>query len=340
MKNKLVLLMIVLLMSSLAMAMEILGAGATFPAPLYSKMFDVYNKENGVMVNYQGIGSGGGIKQTIAKVIDFGGTDAFMTEAELASAGAPIVHIPTCLGAVVISYNLPGNPQLRFTPEVLSDIFYGKITKWNDERIIALNPGVELPAKDIFVAHRSDGSGTTSIFTDYLAKVNQENWVMDKAFKTKAKNALGGKGNSGVAGLIKAIPGTIGYIELAYAKQNKMPVAMLRNKSGNYVMPDLESITLAADTDMPASTRASITDTDAAEGYPICGFTWLVVYQEQSYNNRSLAQAEALKKLLRWVVLEGQPLAKAMDYGVLSPSVAKKALANIESMTYAGKSIN
>ena len=217
-------------------SVELLGAGATFPYPFYSKMFDEYHKINNVKVNYQAIGSGGGIRQLTDKTVDFGATDAFMDEKELAQAGAPIIHIPMCLGAVVITYNLPGNPALKLTGDVIADIFLGKISKWNDKRITSLNLDANLPSTKIVVVHRSDGSGTTFIFSDYLTKVS-DSWA--KGIGTgKSLNwtvGLGGKGNPGVAGLIQQTPGAIGYVELIYSKSNNMPVALIKNKAGNFI---------------------------------------------------------------------------------------------------------
>jgi len=245
-------------------SVELMGAGATFPYPLYSKMFDEYYKENGAKVNYQAIGSGGGIRQLLNKVVDFGGTDAFLSDEELAKAPAKILHIPTCLGAVVVTYNISGNPTLKLTPDVIADIFLGKINKWNDKRIKSLNPNVKLPNANITVVHRSDGSGTTFIFSDYLSKVNSE-WSK-KVGRGTSLNwpvGLGGKGNPGVAGLVTQSPNSIGYVELIYALQNNMPYASIKNKKGNFVMPTLKSVSLAANIDLSDDTRVSITDTDS-----------------------------------------------------------------------------
>lgn len=293
-------LVLALCLLAMSYATELLGAGATFPQPLYSKMFDAYSKEIGVKVNYQGIGSGGGIKQLTSKVIDFGGTDVRMNDKELAAAGAEIVQVPTCKGRVVITYNLPGNPQLTLTPELMSAIFVGKISKWNDPKIAAVNPGVKLPAQDIFVAYRSDSSGTTYLFTEYLQSVDKQNWTADKVFKTSSKTAVGGKGNAGVAGLVKTLPGAIGYVEYAYAKQNGMSMAKA---------PEIE------------------------------GYTWIMLYKEQNYNGRSLQQAKALVDLLRWMITDGQKFTTPLDYGALPQAMQKKALADLGSVTYGGKPI-
>ena len=291
--------------TGLAKDMELIGAGATFPYPLYSKLFDVYNKEFGVKVNYQAIGSGGGIRQLINKTVDFGGSDAMMTDKELSEASAPVLHIPTCAGAVVVTYNLSGNPQLRFTPDVIADIFLGKIGKWNDRRISEINPGVKLPDMNITVVHRSDGSGTTSIFSDYLSKVSRE-WKEKVGAGTSLNwpAGLGGKGNPGVAGLVQQTPGSIGYVELIYVLQNKMPYGMMKNKKGNFVTATLASTSKAADTNLPEDMKVSLTDTDAPEGYPISGFTWILVYKDQNYGDRTEEKAKEVVKLLWWMTHE------------------------------------
>lgn len=318
---------------------ELLGAGATFPYPLYSKMFDAYNKEYGVRINYQAIGSGGGIRQLINKTVDFGGTDAFI-DVEKLKKESPILHIPTCLGAVSVTYNLPVELELKFTPDVLSDIFLGKITKWNDDRIQTINSGVNLPDINIVVVHRSDGSGTTFIFTDYLAKISSE-WEQ-KVGRGKSVNwpaGLGAKGNPGVAGLVKQIPGSIGYVELVYALQNNMPVGSIRNKKGTFVKPDLVATSLAANVTIPDDTRVSLTDTDAHEGYPIGGFTWIITFKEQNYNQRPQEKAEEVVKLLWWMTHQGQKYAEPLKYAPLPEAAVKKAEAIIESITYNGKSL-
>jgi phosphate transport system substrate-binding protein len=314
---------------------ELIGAGATFPYPLYSKMFDVYNKEYGVKVNYQAIGSGGGIRQLISKTVDFGGSDAIMSDKDLAEASAPVLHIPTCAGAVVLTYNLTGDPQLRFTPDVIADIFLGKISKWNDGRISAINPGVKLPDMNITVVHRSDGSGTTFIFSDYLSKVSAE-WK-EKVGTGPSLNwpaGLGGKGNPGVAGLVKQTPGSIGYVELIYALQNKMPFGMVKNKKGKFVGATLASTSKAADTNLPDDMKVSLTDTDAPEGYPISGFTWILVYKEQNYAEKSEQKAKELVKLLWWMTHEGQKNAGPLEYAPLSKKAVEKTEKLIKSISY------
>ena len=321
--------------TGLAKDMELIGAGATFPYPLYSKMFDVYNKEYGVKVNYQAIGSGGGIRQLINKTVDFGGSDAIMSDKELAEASAPVLHIPTCAGAVVVTYNLSGNPQLRFTPDVIADIFLGKINKWNDRRISEINPGVKLPDMNVTVVHRSDGSGTTFIFSDYLSKVSRE-WKEKVGAGTSLNwpAGLGGKGNPGVAGLVQQTPGSIGYVELIYALQNKMPYGMVKNKKGNFVTATLASTSKAADTNLPDDMKVSLTDTDAPEGYPISGFTWILVYKDQNYGDRTEEKAKEVVKLLWWMTHEGQKYTEPLEYAPLSKKAVEKAEKLIKSISY------
>ena len=319
---------------------ELLGAGATFPFPLYSKMFDSYYQTNKVKINYQAIGSGGGIQQLISKTVDFGGTDAFMNARELKKAELPILHIPTCLGAVVVTYNLPDKPKLKFTPDVIADIFLGKITKWNDPRITAVNPEVKFSDMGIVVVHRSDGSGTTSIFSDYLSKVSKE-WEF-KVGADKSLNwpvGLGAKGNPGVAGLVNQTPGAIGYVELIYTIQNNMPAGIIKNKAGNFIEPSLQSVSVAANVELPADTRVSVTNTDAAEGYPISGFTWLIFYKEQNYAERSKEKAEELLKLLWWMIHDGQQFAEPLHYSPLSKSAVQKAEAILRSVLYSGSPV-
>jgi phosphate transport system substrate-binding protein len=324
----------------LAEEKELIGAGATFPYPLYSKMFDVYNKDYGVKVNYQAIGSGGGIRQLINKTVDFGGSDAIMSDKDLAEAPAPILHIPTCAGAVVVTYNLTGSPELRFTPDIIADIFLGKITKWDDPRISTINPGVSLPNTHMTVVHRSDGSGTTFIFSDYLSKVSSE-WK-EKVGSGPSLNwptGLGGKGNPGVAGLVQQTPGSLGYVELIYALQNKMPYGTIKNKKGNFINPTLASTSLAANIELPDDMKVSLTNADVADGYPISGFTWILVYKEQNYGERSEEKAKEVVKLLGWMTHEGQKYAEPLHYAALSKKAVEKTEKLIKSVTYKGSAI-
>lgn len=318
--------------------MELLGAGATFPQPLYSKMFDAYNQQYKVKINYQGIGSGGGINQLTKKTVDFGGTDAFMTAKELQAAGSPVLHIPTCLGAVVVTYNLPGSPKLNLTPEAIANIFLGNIKKWNDSRIVSANPNAKLPDLPITVVRRADSSGTTYIFTEYLTKVSGE-WK-SKLGTGKSVNwpagSIGQKGNPGVAGYVKQTPGAVGYVELLYAIQNKMSYGSIKNKAGKFIEPTLKAVSAAANVKIPDDTNVSLTNTEAADGYPISGFTWLIFYKEQNYANRSKDRAEALAKMLLWAVNDGQKYVEPLQYAPLSKEAAAKANKIVRSMTYNG----
>jgi phosphate transport system substrate-binding protein len=317
------------------------GAGSTFDYPLFSKVFSEYNKIGGLKVNYQSIGSGGGILQLTNKTVDFGASDAPMNGKQDSAVSAPVIHIPVTAGAVVLSYNLPDvKDTLKLTPDVLAGMFLGTITKWNDPKIAAINKGVKLPSTTVLIAHRSDGSGTTNIFTTYLSKVSAD-WS-SKVGKGSAVNwpaGLGGKGNEGVAGTVKQTPGAIGYIELAYAIQNNMPYAKLQNKAGNFITPSIASVTAAANIQIPADTKVSLTNTDAADGYPISGFSWVLIYKEQKYNNRSQDRATKMLKLLSWMIHDGQQFSTPLNYAPLSPAAVSAGDAILKSATYDGKPI-
>ncbi|HTB52994.1 MAG TPA: phosphate ABC transporter substrate-binding protein PstS [Ferruginibacter sp.] len=320
---------------------SILGAGSTFVNPLFSKLFSVYNTKTGIQVNYQSIGSGGGILQLTNKTVDFGDSDAPLSADQAAKMSADVLHIPMCSGAVVITYNLPGfSASLNFTPDVLADMFLGKITTWSDPRIAAINKGVSIPAFPIIIAHRSDGSGTTNIFTNYLSQVSPE-WStkVGKGGSVNWPVGLGGKGSAGVAGLIQQTPGAIGYVELDYATQNKMPISKIKNKKGNYIAPSVASTVAAGNIALPADSKIFIVNTDAADGYPIAGFTWALIYKEQNYNGRSAAKAANVVKLLWWNIHEGQQYCAALNYAQLSPASLKVAEAILKSATYNGKPI-
>lgn len=311
------------------------GAGATFPYPLYSKMFAEYSKISNTDINYQSIGSGGGIRQITERTVDFGATDGIMKAEQEAAAPGKILHIPMVSGAVAIVYNLPGvGSGLKLTPDVLVDIYLKKITKWNDPRILNLNPGLSALSGDIAVVHRSDGSGTTYIFTNYLSKVSQE-WK-DKVGNATSVNwpgDIGGQGNEGVAGQVRQIPGAIGYVELAYALQNNMTYAALQNRAGNYVLPTLEATTAAAQgVTLPDDMKVMITDSSNPNAYPIAGFTWILVYQEQS----DLVKGKALVDMLWWAIHGGQQYATPLHYAPLSADAVRKAEALIGSITYQG----
>jgi phosphate transport system substrate-binding protein len=301
------------------------GAGATFPYPMYSKWFSEYHKLHpDIQMNYQSIGSGGGIRQVIAGTVDFGASDGPMTDDQLKEAKMKILHIPTVLGADVPAYNIPGvTAELKFTPEALAGIFLGKVTKWNDKAIASVNPGVNLPEKDIIVVHRSDGSGTTYIWTDYLTKVNAD-WQSQTGKGTSVKwpIGLGGKGNEGVAGLIRQLAGSIGYVELIYAVQNNISYGSVKNAAGNFVKASLESVTAAAASapKMPADFRVSITNAPGKDAYPISSFTWLLI-PEQS---KDAAKGKILADFLNWMVTDGQKMAAALSYAPLPDVVAQK----------------
>jgi len=319
-------LALTLLGGASAQAQQINGAGATFPAPLYQQWFQKYAQATGTQVNYQAIGSGGGIKNITAHAVDFGASDAPMTAAEMAAAPG-ILHIPTVAGAVVVAYNIPGiGPGIHLTPGVLADIYLGKITKWNDPQITKLSPGVKFPAITISPMHRSDGSGTTNIFTTYLAAVSGA-WA-DSVGAGKSvhwPNGLGGKGNSGVAQLITQNEGGIGYIELNYAVTNNIPYAAIRNARGQYIYPSVEATTIAAEgVTLPPDFRKVIVNTSSLKGYPITGFTYLLVYKNGT--------KPEVKKLLEWCLTTGQADAAALQYAPLPPSVKARALAAVASI--------
>jgi phosphate transport system substrate-binding protein len=287
------------------------GAGATFPNPLYAKWFDAYARQTGIRINYQPIGSGGGIRQYSEGTVDFGATDGPMTDAQIAAVHGNVVHVPTALGAVAITYNLPSlrSTPLRFDGAILADIFLGRITRWNDRRLSALNPGVALPEQDILVVHRSDGSGTTYIFTDYLSKVSS-NWrsIVGKGTSVEWPTGLGNKGNEGVTQQVKQTAGAIGYVELIYALSNDLPVAQLRNEAGSFVEPSIKRVTAAAaGTTLDSTTdfRVSITNAPGADAYPISSFTWLLVHREGG----DTAKERKIRDFLRWML---EPAAQRM----------------------------
>lgn len=310
------------------------GAGATFPFPLYSKWFYEYYKiDPEVEINYQSIGSGGGIRQFLHHTIDFGASDTPMTDQQLARSSTPILHIPTVLGAAALTYNLPGISQgLKLTPALLADLYLGKITKWTDPRITQLNPELSLPNEPVIIVCRSDGSGTTAVFTDYLSKVSLE-W-RSKVGTGTAVNwpvGLGGKGNEGVAGLIKQTPGTIGYVELVYAESNNLPYAALQNQSGNFILPSLKSVTAAAEgslKDIPTDLRASITNAKGKDTYPLSSFTYLLVYQVLPKGT-----GEKIIDFLHWALHDGQKYAEKLYYSPLPLSLVKRVDDRIQTIT-------
>src|SRR5881409_3126851 len=311
--------------------MMINGAGATFPYPIYSKWFDEYAKvDPSVRFNYQSIGSGGGQKQILAQTVDFGASDGPMSDENLSKAPGKIIHIPTVAGAVVMTYNLPGNPALKLDGETIADIFLGKIKKWNDPKIAASNPGAKLPENEIVVVHRSDGSGTTFIFTDYVSKVSAE-WKQKAGNNTSVNwpTGIGGKGNEGVSGQVKQTPGAIGYVELIYAVQNKMPYAEIKNSAGEFVKPALESITAAMVTaQIPDDFRFSITNAPGKNSYPIAGATWLLVYQQQT----DAVKGKKLVEFLRWAVKDGEKMDRDLQYAPLPENLQERVLKRIHEI--------
>ncbi len=317
---------------------EITGGGATFPQPFYSKLFDIYYNLKGIKVNYQGIGSGGGIKGLTDKTMDFGATDAPMTTEEEKLAQNPIIHFPTCLGAVVVIYNLPGNPSIRLTGDLVAKIFMGKITNWNDPEIAKVNPDVKLPKLQIIVTRRTDGSGTTYIFSEYLTKISKE-WASTLGTGKSlnwSQATIGQKGNPGVAGFVTQTPGAIGYVELVYAIQNKIKYASIQNSSGNFIEPTLESVSASANVNIADDTKVSLTNSSSKDGYPISSFTWIILYAEQNYNNRNFEMVKAMLELFWWMIHDGQKYAKELGYAPLPAAAVKKAEAQLKKVTFNG----
>jgi phosphate transport system substrate-binding protein len=324
--------MTLMLAMSTAQAQKLTGAGATFPYPIYSKWFIEYSAAHpGVEINYQSIGSGGGIRQVTAGLVDFGATDGPATDEQLASSKTKLIHIPTVLGAVVPIFNVPGVSDIKFSSDVLADIFLGKISTWSDPRIAKDNPGVKLPDQKIIVVHRSDGSGTSYIFTDYLSKVSKE-WANGPGKGTSPSwpVGVGGKGNEGVAGLVRQLPGALGYVELIYALQNKISYGAVKNPAGTWVKASIAGVTEAAASvkQLPADYRVSITNAPGKEAYPISSFTWLLV----PLKSPDAAKGKVIKDLLSWIVNSGESEVSALSYAPLPKSVAAKVLKTVYSL--------
>ena len=322
---------VVMLVSAAMAQTTINGAGATFPYPMYSKWFSEYhNQHPDIQFNYQSIGSGGGIRQVTAGTVDFGASDGPMTDEQLAAAKTKLLHVPTVLGSVVPAYNVPGvTESLKFTPQILADIFLGKITNWNDAAIAKANPGVKFPNSPIVVVHRSDGSGTTYVFTDYLSKVNGD-WKSGPGKGTSVKwpVGIGAKGNEGVAGMVRQMEGALGYVELIYAEQNKIPYGSVQNAKGKFVKADLESTTAAAAAvakTMPSDFRVSITNPSAPDAYPISSFTWLLI----PVQSKEPAKGKIISDFLHWMLGPGQEMTKQLTYAPLPEEVNKRVLAAI-----------
>jgi phosphate transport system substrate-binding protein len=331
-----------ILSASPAVAQTLTGAGATFPNPIYTKWFDAYNKKTGVQINYQSIGSGGGIRQFTEGTVDFGATDGPMNDQQIQAVNGNVLHVPTVLGAVAVTYNLPsiGNTKLKFDGNLLVDIFMGRVTKWNDQKIAALNPGVKLPDIDLVVVHRSDGSGTTYVFTDYLNKFSRE-WKDKVGYATSVNwpIGLGGKGNEGVTQQVKQVEGGLGYVELIYALSNNLPYALVKNSAGKFVEPSLESVTAAAaaaklkpDTDF----RVSITNAPGEKAYPIASFTWLLVHKD----NKDAEKGKLIKDFLTWMIgPDAQKMATELKYAPLPAEVVSLVQARLPTLKAGGKSI-
>ena len=321
-------------------AQELSGAGATFPLPFYNVVFENFSQVNGDVVAYGGIGSGGGVRNLRDKIVDFAGSDAFLTEKEMAEM-PEVIHIPTCMGAVVLAYNLDGVKELKLSGDVIADIFAGNIKKWNDKRLVALNPDVTLPAEAIIPVFRSDGSGTTFVFTDYLTKVSpmwKEKFGAGKSVNFPSGQAA--KGNPGVAGVIKQTKNSIGYVGSEYAFAQKIAYAKIQNQRGEIVEPTSASISAAASGEIPADTRCSITNSDAAGAYPISTFTWMIIYKEQNYSDRSKEQALATLDLVQYILSdEAQNITSEVHYAPLPAKAKELSMTNLKSVTYDGVAI-
>ncbi|MBA7529036.1 Phosphate-binding protein PstS [subsurface metagenome] len=319
----------------------ITAAGATFPLPFYNLAIKNYTKNTGILLTYGGIGSGGGIRSLKDKVVDFGATDAFLSEEKEADMPAEIVHIPTCIGAVVIAYNLPEVEGLKLSNQNLEDIFLGNIIKWNDDKLKESNPDLMLPDLEITVVHRSDGSGTTYIFSDFMSKISAD-WesTVGRGKSLKWPVGIGAKGNPGVAGTIKQTVGAVGYIGSEFAFAQNIAFARVKNGAGNYIMPGLESISAAAQGEIPADTKVMLTNSSDPNAYPISGFTWLILYKEQKYDRRSKTQAEETHKFLSWIIeKDAQALAQQVNYAPLPEKAVLQAKIILSTVVYDGESL-
>ena len=313
----------------------LVGAGATFPSPLYRKWIDIYHRATGTRIIYNEHGSAQGIRLLRAQQVDFGATDAFLTDDELATDDNRILHIPTCLGAVAVTYHLPGKPEVRLSGDLVADIFMGRIKRWNAPRIVAENPRLRMPDMEITVVHRSEGSGTTFIFTDFLCKTSMD-WLqqMGRGKSIDWAVGVGVEGNPGVSHMLQRIPGGIGYVSLNYAQENRLPSARIKNRHGRYIGPSAVTVSAAAHKELPGHLRVMITDTSAPDGYPISAFTYLIVFAEQGYLDRSRSRAEALSAFLKWIIHPGQQYTRALHYAPLPPRARKLSETVIGQMTH------
>ena len=319
---------------------QLIGAGATLPYPLYSKLFSMYSEKNNVKINYQPTGSGSGIMQLRNGTLDFGATDSFVTNKEMAQFNGQILHIPICIGSVAIIYNLKDITQLKLTADLLAGIFLGDITSWDDPKIKALNPNIKLPKQKIVPIRRADSSGTSYIFSHYLSSLSPK-WkaTVGEGMSVKWPVGAGTKFNVGVTNMVQDISGSIGYVSLPYAIENKVSVASIKNKSGQWISPTLKSTIASAKIKLPADSRVSITDTPVADGYPISGFTWIIVYKDAEKAKMSFEEAKDLKKLLIWMLTEGQVYADFMNYASLPTALVKPSIEQINKMVYKGQAI-
>ncbi len=323
-------------------SVDLTAAGATFPLPFYNVAIKNYSSTTGQSITYGGVGSGGGIRSLKDKVVYFGATDAFLNSEKESEMPAEIVHIPTCIGAVVIAYNLPGVEGLKLSNENLQDIFMGNITSWNDEMIAATNPGITLPDLSVTVVQRSDGSGTTYIFSDFMSKISTS-WAdqVGRGKSLKWPVGIGAKGNPGVAGTIKMTEGAVGYIGSEFAFAQKIPFAEVENSAGNYILPTLESISAAAQGEIPTDTKVMLTGSSDPAAYPISGFTWIILYKEQNYNNRTQKQAEETVRFLSWLIdKDAQALAQQVHYAPLPEPTVAQARAILGSVVYNGQALS
>lgn len=320
-------------------SVNLTAAGATFPLPFYNLAIKNYSNNTGATITYGGVGSGGGIRSLKDRVVDFGATDAFLSPDQEGEMPAEIVHIPTCIGAVVIAYNLPGVEDLKLSNENLQDLFMGDITRWNDPRISATNPGVSLPDLAVTVVQRSDGSGTTYIFSDFMSKISPR-WesTVGRGKALQWPVGIGAKGNPGVAGTISQTPGSVGYIGSEFAFAQKIPFAQVENSAGNFIKPNLESISAAAQGEIPADTRVMLTCSSDPGAYPISGFTWIILYKEQNYNNRTQAQAQGTINFLSWLIdKDAQALAQQVNYAPLPLTTVNQAKEILGAVLYNGQ---
>jgi phosphate transport system substrate-binding protein len=316
------------------------GAGATFPYPLYKTWISSYQIEKNILISYLPKGSSSGLQMFKNKELDFCATDAFLSDEELENFQSEVLHIPTCLGAIVLVYNLPGNPELRFTPELISRIFKGEITSWKHPDILKHNPELVIPDMEVTVIHRSDGSGSTFIFTDYLSKIDggwKEKYGAKKSVRWPV--GIGVEGNQNVAEFVRKIRGGISYVSMTYAIQENLPMAVIQNRSGNYISPDTKTVSNAADIDIPDDTRVLLTDTPAPDGYPISGFSYVLVYREQSYNKRPKSKAMALYNFLIWSLEQGQTFSAALNYAPIPDKSIDKSLEIVQQITYQDTSL-